>query len=124
MLKLRSSAVKASRAVNLEAMNEELKVLRDRNLDEATFEERLDVICKLGIKVYPSEDLKSMRVVCQLNFDQVQSDNRSGTTESNEIQADRECESTTECGKVLFGSPFGSIDRTPDMIFKAVFAFV
>jgi len=50
-----------------------LKALRDRSLDEATFEEKLDIVSKLGIKVYPSEDLKSMRVVCHVNLEKVQS---------------------------------------------------
>jgi hypothetical protein len=49
-------------------MRMELKTLRDRNLDEASFEERLDIISKLGIKVYPPEDLKSMRVLCSLTL--------------------------------------------------------
>ncbi len=58
---------------DIEAMREELKALRDRSLDEATFEEKLDIVSKLGIKVYPSEDLKSMRVVCHVNLEKVQS---------------------------------------------------
>ena len=52
---------------------EELKALRDRNLDEVTFAEKLDIVYKLGIRVYPSEDLRSMKVLCQLNLEQLQS---------------------------------------------------
>ena len=42
--------------------------MRSRNLDKATFEEKSDLVTKLGIQVYPSEDLKSMKVKCQLNL--------------------------------------------------------
>lgn len=90
--------------LDIETMREELKTLRDRNLEEATFEEKLDIVSKLGIKVYPSEDLRLMRVLCQLNLDQLQSDGPSGKIESSDIQADGESESATECRKVLFGS--------------------
>ncbi len=37
--------------------------LAQRNLAEATFEEKRGIIDKLGIRVYPSEDLKTMRVI-------------------------------------------------------------
>lgn len=80
-----------------------MKALRDRNVDEATFER------ELGIKVYPSEDLRLMRVLCQLNLQQVQSDGPSGKIESSDIQADGESESATGWRKVLFGSPSHSI---------------
>ena len=51
-----------SSVADIKAMTQELKVLGDRNLEGATFEEKLDIIAKLGIKVYPSEDLKSVRL--------------------------------------------------------------
>ena len=92
--------------VDTEAMREELKALRDRNLDEATFNEKLDIVSKLGVKIYPSEDLKSMQVVCQLNLEQVQSDNKRGRTKPNEKQAYRKCEPAIGCGKVHIGPPF------------------
>ena len=57
-----------------EAIREKLKAFRNRNLYEATFEEKLDIISKLGIKVYPSEDLTSIRVLCELNLEQLQAD--------------------------------------------------
>ena len=84
-----------------------LRALRDRNLDEATFEERVDIISKLGIGVYPSEDLKSMRVLCQLDFRQIQSSGQDAGTSIHvtESQADGESESDIACRKVLFGSP-------------------
>ncbi|MBI4301221.1 MAG: hypothetical protein HY664_01265 [Chloroflexi bacterium] len=67
---------------DIQTMREELKALRDRNLDHATFEDKLDIISKLGMKVYPSEDLKSMKVACQLNLDQVHSDSGSSIIDS------------------------------------------
>ena len=86
-------------------MRKELKTLRDKNLDQVTSEEKLDIVSKLGIEVYPSEDLKTMRVRCQLNLEQVQLDNTISYIESNEIQADGEYELATGCGKVNFGPP-------------------
>jgi uncharacterized protein YoxC len=50
----------------IEVLRQELKVLRDTNLEEATFDEKVDLIAKLGLKVYPSEDLKSRRISCHL----------------------------------------------------------
>ncbi len=37
-------------------------------LDNATFTEKRDIISKLGIRVYPSEDLKTMKMRCSLDF--------------------------------------------------------
>jgi hypothetical protein len=100
-----------SNAPDIKALREELKSLRDRNLDETAFEEKLEIICWLGIKVYPSEDLRSMRVACQLRLDRVQSDTESAKA-STELQADGECEPGIECRKVKIGSPSHAIDRT------------
>ena len=50
----------------------ELKNLQDRNLAEASFEERLDLVARLGIKVYPSEDLKSRRIKCGVDIRGIQ----------------------------------------------------
>ncbi len=50
-----------------------------------------------------------MRVACQLNLEQVQSDRQSGEmdkVDSVKPQADGEYETKIECGKVLFGSPY------------------
>lgn len=86
-------------------MREELKALRDRNLDAATFKEKLDIVSRLGTKVYRSEDLKSMRVLCEPNLDRVHGDTGSGEIESKEMQATGESDSAIECRKVTFGSP-------------------
>ena len=55
--------------VDIEGAREELRKLAAVNLDQATFIEKYEVISKLGIKVYPSEDLKTMKIRCSLNFD-------------------------------------------------------
>ena len=39
-------------------LRRELKEIRDRNLQESTFEERADLVARLGIKILPAEDLK------------------------------------------------------------------
>jgi hypothetical protein len=100
-----------SNAPDIKALREELKSLRDRNLDETAFEEKLEIICWLSIKVYPSEDLRPMRVACQLRLYRVQSDTESAKA-STELQADGECEPGIECRKVKIGSPSHAIDRT------------
>jgi DNA invertase Pin-like site-specific DNA recombinase len=54
-----------------ELLRQELRELRDRNLRESTFEERADLVAKLGIKILPSEDLKSRKISCRLNLAEV-----------------------------------------------------
>ena len=49
-------------------LRQELSTLRNRNLEEASFQERTDLIAKLGIKILPSEDLKSRKILCRLNI--------------------------------------------------------
>jgi hypothetical protein len=61
-------ASKGLGALETELLRQELKALRDRNLMESAFEEKLDLIAKLGIKVLPSEDLKSRKILCRLNL--------------------------------------------------------
>ena len=58
-------------AIEAELLRQELKALRDRNLRESTFEERTDLVAKLGIKILPSEDLKSRKIFCRLNLAEV-----------------------------------------------------
>jgi len=72
-----------------ELLRQELKALRDRNLIESTFEERTDLIAKLGIKVLPSEDLKSRKILCRLNL----------TNENDEKEQ-------SGFAKVVFGRPY------------------
>ena len=56
----------------IERLRLELKNLQDRNMAEASFEERLDLVARLGIKVYPSEDLKSRRIKCGMDIRGIQ----------------------------------------------------
>jgi len=81
---------------DVEALRHELRGLRERNLKEATFEERVDLVAMLGIKVFPAEDLKSRRIVCRLNLKKVV-----GEREQNDF------------AKVMFGGAEGT--RTPDL---------
>ncbi len=79
-----------------EVLRQELMNLRERNLKEATFEERVDLVAMLGIKVFPAEDLKSRRIVCRLNLKKVV-----GEREQNDF------------AKVMFGGDRGI--RTPNL---------
>ena len=77
---------------DLEAFKNRLSKLRAKNLESATFEEKREMIVKLGIKVHPSEDLKSVRIACGLNL---QSDEGSHPGDDN------------GCRKVLIAPPTG-----------------
>jgi hypothetical protein len=90
---------------DMAAIKDELEKLRDRNLDEATFEDKLDIVSKLGIKVCPSEDLDSVRVLCQLNLRQPQTDYLNSEIEPNKSQNAKKCELATGCGKGHIGPP-------------------
>ncbi len=80
-----------------ELLRQELKVLRDRNLRESTFEDKADLVAKLGIKILPSEDLKSRKIFCRLNLAKV--------------NEEREQPSFA---KMTFGGAEGT--RTPDLL--------
>ena len=54
--------------IDVNELKRELERLAQVNLDKATFAEKRDIISKLGIRVYPSEDLKTMKIRCSLNF--------------------------------------------------------
>jgi hypothetical protein len=55
-------------AVNIDKLRKELEGLSKENLDKATFAEKRDIIIKLGIRIYPSEDLKTVKIRCSLGF--------------------------------------------------------
>ena len=57
--------------VEAELLRQELTALRDMNLEESTFEDRADLVAKLGLKILPSEDLKSRKIFCRLNLAEV-----------------------------------------------------
>ncbi len=66
---------------------------------EASFEERLDLVARLGIMVYPSEDLKSRRIKCGLNI--------GGTQKTGEQEG---------FAKVVYGSAYRI--RTGDLLLE------
>ena len=79
-----------------------------RKPEKSTFEERLDLVAKLGIKILPSEDLRSRKIQCQLNL----------------LQADGEADGEREhsdFAKVVFGEPGGI--RTLDTRIKSPVLF-
>ncbi len=53
--------------VSEELWRRALESIRDTNLDNATFTEKQNIISKLGVKVYPSDDGKVVRIVSRLN---------------------------------------------------------
>jgi len=71
-----------------EVLRQELKALRERNLKEALFEEKVNLVAMLGIRVYPSEDLKSRRIACRLNLQRIAGEREQG-----------------DFAKVVFGEP-------------------
>ena len=77
--------------IDSNALRQELQQLATKNLKEATFEEELDIINKLSIRVYPSEDLKTMKVKCGLKLT-VDGDENGSSGEDG-------------CGIVMFGLP-------------------
>ena len=54
--------------VNFEELKQEFERLAKENLDKAIFTEKRDIINKLGIRVYPSEDLKTVKIRCSFSF--------------------------------------------------------
>ena len=65
--------------IEAELLQQELRELRDRNLQESTFEDRADLVAKLGIKILPSEDLKSRKILCRLNLVKINNQEREQT---------------------------------------------
>ena len=88
------------RQTNTTALMEELTALHNRNLDQATFEQKLDIVNKLAIQVYPSEDLKSMKVTYQLGN---RAEPPKAADPKNMTYGERE--HSGECAKDLSGSP-------------------
>jgi uncharacterized protein YbaR (Trm112 family) len=50
-----------------QAARRALEYIRDTNLENATFTEKQNIISKLGVKVYPSDDGKVVRIASRLN---------------------------------------------------------
>jgi len=57
---------------DLDSLRQELLSLRSQNLEEASFEEKAELIARLGVKVIPTEDLKTRRICCRLNLGNTQ----------------------------------------------------
>jgi len=58
----------SSTVIDVNALRRDLKNLAEQNLDEATFEDKRDIMHKLDIRVYPSEDLKTVKIKCGLSL--------------------------------------------------------
>jgi hypothetical protein len=86
----------------VQSLRQELEQLMDGNIKGADFNQKLDLLAQLGVVVYPSEDLKSRKISCQLNL--------------REILNEGEQPSST---KVVYGRPCRIIGRT----FSACFRF-
>ena len=94
-------------AGDLESLREFLRSLRDQKLNGATFEERLDPISKLDVKVYPSEDVQSMRVTCRLGLPTFPSDEPPYSLAGAEPHYTGESEPADGSGIVLLAPPYG-----------------
>jgi len=63
--------IMGQKAISRQTKEEALQILesiRDTNLENASFDEKRNLIAKLGIKVYPSEDGKVVRISSTLQF--------------------------------------------------------
>jgi hypothetical protein len=50
----------------IEIVRRSLEDIRNENLDNASFNDKQELIAKLGIMVYPSEDHKTVRITSRL----------------------------------------------------------
>jgi hypothetical protein len=91
-------------AIEAELLRQELRALRDRNLMEPTFEEKADLVARLGMKILPSQDLKSRKIFCRSNLVKV-------NHEREQIRS----------AKVMFGGPQRTIARTFALAFALTF---
>jgi hypothetical protein len=92
----------------------ELKSLQSKNLKGASFEERLNLVAKLNIKVYPSEDLKSRRIKCGMNIRDIQKTGKQDG--SAKVVYGRPCRSRT-CDTLI---RFDILTRFNTLIFQAL----
>ena len=109
----REASGPAMDSIRVEALREELKTLRNSNLEQATFEEKLELVTRLGIQVFPSEDLTSMRVKCSLGFrpPEMMSDRIEPTRPENG-ESDK---AISECGIVPSAPPVCTKGRTASL---------
>lgn len=81
----------------------------DRKLDGAIFEEKVGVVSKLGIKVYPAKDLKSMKVRCRIDHG-LPAETEQGP--ANPTNPGSGLVGPARCGIVSYAPPFWMKDRT------------
>ena len=60
--------VEGRKVETVEATRKALENLRDLNLQSAVFGEKTELVAKLGINIYPNEDLSNIRLFCGLNI--------------------------------------------------------
>ena len=96
-----------AKGVGIRDLQGALQELRDKNLDDASFDSKLELISRLSIKVYPAEDLKTMKVLCEvdLNIDSVNQ-----RVNIPRIEKDSE---RANCGIVSSAPPKVTVGRTP-----------
>ena len=88
----------------VDELRKQLEVLRDQNLDQATFTDRPELPSRMGLKVYPAEDLRSVRVECQLGTGVPRGEQGNPTlAQRNTERAEPEAE--LACGKVSSAPP-------------------
>ena len=91
ILKLQSQAgAPGMNGSSIDALKRELESLRQTNLESTIFDDKLRLMALLDIKVYPSEDLKTVRIKTGLCIN------------SSEVPPSSEQD---YCGKVLFAPP-------------------
>ena len=95
---------------DIDALRNELRIIKEKNLNEACFSDKHNLIAKLGVKVYPAEDRKTFRITCQQNLDGSDFERYNARAQKN--NGDHEC--GNECGKVMNGGAGGI--RTPYLL--------
>ena len=83
---------------NVRSLRQELERFMERNIKEASFQEKLELLAIAGIVVYPSEDLKSRKIKCQLDLAKVKKEGQQAGF-----------------AKVTFGGPYGTL---PELFFE------
>ena len=113
-LRERATAVPRS-AADMAALKGELRSLRDRNLDEAPFPERTNLVARLGLRVYPGEDLRTVQIKCRLAVDARPKPRHppNSTLEGHETrQSEQGHELESGCGIVPLAPPYDTKSRT------------
>jgi len=100
---------------DIKALTSELNRLRDSNLDEANFEQRVELISTLGVKVYPAEDLSTTRVQCRINPGDNSADPGTRMKAVEARSADHGRDAGDGCAKVVVAPPNHSnvLTKTP-----------